>query len=528
VIRRHLDNAWYGDCRLDQQLAYLVNVPGVGWRVQVNDQQLLPLDSRNLPLYLRVTDTGPLKLAGQGNESGWAVQYDDSGWTVPYYATYGINPLIYVGQELVLSTVAMGSQGFRYVGDSGEVITGDQTVNHGTAWAQACGVIGPLWEWSHFGDLTIGQGDTGCIAEWQGKRYVLSTGQVYFIRVRRSGTTVCVYLVKPGYAEALWFDVSELGGADFPLEAVPVPPEPPKPEPPKPPDPKPPKPPMPTPVPPLPPLKTSERYWLHPNIDSDVPAAIHGDLATVDVFGLYVQWILEDARYGQVDTLSGIRQQGVNLGIEMGSIKPGDWHAENAIRDLPTVAQRVLAKGHRVCYLTMDEPLTAAKQRPEQPFDESVFAVVKFVEAARAAMPGVKVVWAEACPEIDLETQRKFLMGLDSWGCHLDGWHIDMDWHRAGTDAYDIIRTAKQYADDYKVPLGVYLVGYSHLTDDAYFSEVIVMATDLCSEASWCIDHVLVQAWAARTGTEKQDLPANFGEDGLFDLFGHVQEDIFQ
>jgi hypothetical protein len=319
-----------------------------------------------------------------------------------------------------------------------------------------------------------------------------------------------------------------------PLPPIPTP-EPPTPtEPPKP---------VPPPAETFPPLKTTQRYWLHPNIDSDVPGAVMTtDLQGVDVFGLYGQWILDDARWNQIPTLKHLRAQGINLGLEWGVLKPGDYHGEAAQAKLPIGAERVLSKGHVVGYLTMDEPLTGTYQTydangkliqldaPLIPLEEAAFAIAKFVEKAREAMPGVKVCWAEAWPQIELETMRKCLLILDSWGCRLDGWHLDVDWHRAkkeGLNPFDMIRLAKVYADDYKAPLGVYLVGYPHTLDEDYYNEVVVMAEDLHAEAVWCVDHVLIQSWTARTGTDKQDLPANTGEYGLFNLFQHVKAEIF-
>jgi hypothetical protein len=289
------------------------------------------------------------------------------------------------------------------------------------------------------------------------------------------------------------------------------------------------------------PIKSNERYWLHPNIDSDVVAACHADVSAVDVFGLYGQWILEDARYDKLDSLADIRKQGVNLSVEMGCVKPGDYHGEKAQSLVATVAERVAAKGHQVSWIVMDEPLTGIRQKydengklvecpPVQPLEEVAFAIAKFVQKIREEIPNVKVAWAEAWPNIDLEEMRKCLMILDSWGSRLDGWHLDVDWKRATkekSNAYSMIRAAKQYADDYRVQLGVYLVGYPHTTDKEYYDEVVGIAEQLHTEASFCVDHVLVQSWATRGETGPQNLPENLTADGLFPLFKHVQENIF-
>ena len=348
-----------------------------------------------------------------------------------------------------------------------------------------------------------------------------------------------------GHLRAIWATVEseQLGQIAGPLVITQPPqsllkpapkPEPqpePKPEPqPEPqPDPKPEPTPAPKPEPPLPPLRTAQRFWFGPNIDSvDLLQCGDVDLSDVDVFSLYIQWIVVDRRYDALKAsglLKKLRAQGLPLCLEMGSIKPEDWHAENAQAGLPMVAERIAALGHELLYIKMDEPLTSAKLRPEQPFEESVFAVAKFIEAAENVFPQAKVGWIEAWPHIDLETQRKFLMGLDSWGMVPAFWHLDIDWHRAaseGKDAHATIALAKKYADDYRIPLGVYFAGYSHATDEEYQKDVLSLADGAVSNIT-DIDHVLVQAWAERTGTGRQDIPANLGARGLLETFRLVR-----
>lgn len=287
---------------------------------------------------------------------------------------------------------------------------------------------------------------------------------------------------------------------------------------------------------PMPPLKTSERYWLHPNIDSvDLVESLHADLATVDVFGLYAQWILDDSRWDRIDTLEGIRSQGVNLAIEMSCIMEGDPHGEGTRATFPQIAERVRSKGHRVNWLCMDEPITKAKKNfPTMGIDEVGFAIVKWMEEARKQFPGVKIVLIEAWPEIELDQMRKCLMVLDSWGQHLDGWHLDIDRRRAvkeRKDMHAMVKKAKEYADQYKAALGVKFAGYSYLTDAEYRADVEAFAKDVAEKEHFAVDHICIQSWAERAIEPQhgpQDLPANLTQDGLFVTFGYIQENVFQ
>jgi hypothetical protein len=294
-------------------------------------------------------------------------------------------------------------------------------------------------------------------------------------------------------------------------------------------------------MPPLPPISTAERQWFGSNINSvDFLDVADADLSGIDVVSIYVQWILEDERYQKLlesGFLSKLRAKGIPLAIEMGSLKPGDYHGENAQANLPIIAQRVVAGGHKVCHLVMDEPLTGVRLAydangnlitvpPVQPLEESAFAIAKFVEKAREAMPGVNVGWAEAWPNVDLEEMRKCLMILDSWGCHLDGWHLDIDWKRAANehkDANGTIAHAKHYADQYRTPLGVYFAGYPTNTDQEFQQGVLDIANGALPSRPY-IDHVLVQSWAVRKDTNKQDIPANLPEFGLLETQRKVRE----
>ena len=490
------------------------------------------------PLFLVCSQPGvALKFAGKAANDYKTWEWIGGQW-YPRQNGYGNFSQMYDcnGNLHIVDDVAVGVNGWRYCICPDTLITGDSTYP----------VVHGLNEWTDLTDaqdrsLIAGQGNEqgGIQIYIDGQNRWLHKGQDYALRAHRSGFmyAFAFYNVEPDGLTAFIIFASE--DELRTLEVVqPLPPKPPDPtpDPPKPPDPEPePEPPVPTPEPPpvetFPPLKTTARYHLHPNIDSDVPGACKADLQTVDVFGLYVQWINEDARWDKIETLKHIRAQGVNLGIELSCIMEGDPHGENSRSNFPKIAQRVLDKGHRVSWLMMDEPIYKAHVNfPTMKIDEIAFAIAKWVEEAKKQFPGVKIALIEPWPSVDVEEMRQCLLVLDSWGCHLDALHLDIDRRRVHDQYHGMIKQAKVYAKDYNLALGVKFAGYSFLTDSEYRADVQKFAMDVAANEFSAIDHVCVQSWAERAQEPNhgpQDLPENFSQDGLFVTFGYIQEQIF-
>jgi hypothetical protein len=248
VKRDVFPNGRYADARLDGLC--VVQFPDH----LLVDGQWVALDTVVPPLYLRITPDGfPLQVACQdGNEHGRGNLVWDpvDGWGIASPYSYGINPVIYRGKDLIQSDPSDGSQGLRYIDQNAQVITGDQTINDQTEWAHFCNVHN-LSEWTQHGDITIGQGDTGCILVFQNIRYTLEPGAVFDIRFNRQNDScvVCIWKRAESAAVVLWFSKQEILQGVFPKEVVETPePIPPTPTP-EPPDP---IPPTPTPIPPKP------------------------------------------------------------------------------------------------------------------------------------------------------------------------------------------------------------------------------------------------------------------------------------
>jgi hypothetical protein len=219
VTRTPIVGGWYGDALASGE--YAVLIPDSHIETHVGQ---IPLDAGDSCLFLRVSNVGGFKFAGQSQHGRGTLEWN-GGWRVVAADSYGVNPVIYDRQgNLHRGHPDYGSQGFRYIRDDGSIATGDQTyvdpVNH-------------LWEFTVAGDVVIGQGETSAIAVADGKRYVIEPGDTRFIRVDRQGDQFAVTIVKMSERQTVIHRFTRTELSQYPQEAVtPPPPKPePKPEP---------------------------------------------------------------------------------------------------------------------------------------------------------------------------------------------------------------------------------------------------------------------------------------------------------
>lgn len=146
-----------------------------------------------------------------GPHADTALHWKAGAWDYTGRLAYGPSSVIFDRQNRlrVHSDRTQGPIGYRYVDEQGNIITGEATyidsVRH-------------IYEWTQYGDLTIGQGGEGphgqdpVIALYQGKRYVLAEGQCRFIRFTRTGERLAVSWVNQhnGSATILWLAASEI------------------------------------------------------------------------------------------------------------------------------------------------------------------------------------------------------------------------------------------------------------------------------------------------------------------------------
>jgi hypothetical protein len=161
------------------------------------------------PLYVRCTEVGGWKFAGQSNHNPETLEYRDGGWHPVPIVACGVSPVIYdLTGQLHISDCgpSVGSQGWRYVDSvTGALVTGDAT--YGSSFG--------LSEWTDIGGgWYIGQCNLarGC-ACWDGTTLrMIEPGDSWFIRARRDGDQVSIALVrKTGDPSILrWLTMAEL------------------------------------------------------------------------------------------------------------------------------------------------------------------------------------------------------------------------------------------------------------------------------------------------------------------------------
>jgi hypothetical protein len=272
MIRTTFPGGWYGDATPGGAYAVLF----ANSHVQTH-QGPIPLPASQplqSPLFLRVTDVGGFRCAGQSSsvEVPAAWEWTGAAWRALPPPCVGVSPLIYdLLGILHTSDGSIGSQGWRYCAQdgsgTGRLITGDQTYGPTSPIAQHYGVQG-LFEYSPAGpDLWVGQAayDGGGVQVWDGTTLrQLERGDCRFVRVQWAGEQVAITFTTPPQTVLIQTTLAELRALP-PVEA-PEPPEP-TPEPPEPPDPPvPPEPPQPPVVRPYPPIcevsMTTEQGWL--------------------------------------------------------------------------------------------------------------------------------------------------------------------------------------------------------------------------------------------------------------------------
>jgi hypothetical protein len=227
VVRLEIPGGWYGEGRLDRQYAVLVTNQFIATSAGRVELPRYVVDGREVAdnvLFLRVPPTGAFAISGQSHAGLGNWEWKDGLWRISS-PSFGVNPIIYDWLDRFYYAVpggGTGSQGYRYATHTNDLVTGDAT------YADPARAI---WEYTTYGDVTIGQGANGCIAIHGVLRYTLEPGDCRFVRYTRSADMLAVTMVKQvqGKTVLLWMNVQDL--ASFPPEGTIIPDPEPEPEP---------------------------------------------------------------------------------------------------------------------------------------------------------------------------------------------------------------------------------------------------------------------------------------------------------
>lgn len=220
--RQVITGGWYGEALTDGSMAVTRILPDGADVLTHHGSWATPGD---VSLFTRCgRPGGAFEAAGQSWVGKGTIVSQGGSWRVAG-PSCGVSPHIYAPDLVINENCRAGTQGFRQVSDLGQVLSGDATYRDASR---------TLWEYSTMGDLTVGQGEHGAVALYQGKRLVLEPGDCRWIRLNRSGDTIAITIVKqPEHVTViLRGQVQDL--MDYPIDVIDgqVPAPPPKQEPP--------------------------------------------------------------------------------------------------------------------------------------------------------------------------------------------------------------------------------------------------------------------------------------------------------
>lgn len=156
----------------------------------------LPLGQNTLYLTLPCDGSGRIAAVGGRDDRAWewvGGQWHDRG------SAFGVNAVIYDAKKQLRvvweAGTPTGSQGWRYVDDAGDLVTGD---------ASYADVERHLWERTCRGNICCGQGgdEEGLQCLVSGRRVLVRAGVVRFVRFERAGAAIALAWIQQDEASA--------------------------------------------------------------------------------------------------------------------------------------------------------------------------------------------------------------------------------------------------------------------------------------------------------------------------------------
>lgn len=194
MFNRQFANSWYSE-------AY----PNGNYVVTSFLQKILTINNIPVPigkdlLWTRMSPAG--KVAGQDHDGLFNFEYVNNQ-LIQRNRSFSVNPLIYKGEQLIEVALGDSHQGWRYIDDSGALISGD------ASFADPSRVIG---EYTTHGDITVGQSGFNVVALYNNKRHIINAVGASAIRFNRQGNDLAIaYYNTPSQTAFIhWLNTSEL------------------------------------------------------------------------------------------------------------------------------------------------------------------------------------------------------------------------------------------------------------------------------------------------------------------------------
>jgi hypothetical protein len=165
-------------------------------------------------MYTRLTNVGEFQIAAKSHSAGFVWHWKERGWERRAEISHGNQAHIFDQHgNLIVQTPGpdKDSQGYRYVDPVRGVVGGSDTYSDRTALARELGVKN-LWEWTYIDGIAIGQGEDGVIAQIQGKRKKIESGDCRFIQFKKTGAKISLAFPRFAQKDAIlmWLTVDEL------------------------------------------------------------------------------------------------------------------------------------------------------------------------------------------------------------------------------------------------------------------------------------------------------------------------------
>lgn len=225
---------------------FVVGFHSGGLRTHLGDVPK-PTQEQTFLLFNRITNVGGFKIASKSQSSDQTYVWESGSWRDVGRISHGVEGHAFDDAGTLVIIIPGGdqeSQGLRYYDPAAPAVcnwdvqgltpgwvTGSPSYNSNTSCAQALGVT-RLFAWTRLGDVAVGQGeDGGALIQYQGRHYLLESGDTQFIQFHRTGDQLAVAISKLREQSAVlhWLTVGEitslpLYAADEPPVIVPPPP----------------------------------------------------------------------------------------------------------------------------------------------------------------------------------------------------------------------------------------------------------------------------------------------------------------
>jgi hypothetical protein len=211
-----------------------------------------------------------------------------------------------------------------------------------------------------------------------------------------------------------------------------------------------------------------------------------------------------------VDAFRKLKQWGIDIAIEVGSVKEYDCNAERTPAETLQWVANVRDAGSFVRFLAMDEPIASGLKSCGRTLDEIAKSTATYVRTVRSGdsnidnRPPLEVGDIEAYPSTSVADIKRWISLLKAYGYKPAFFHLDVNIHyldkNPRIDAAATISDLKQYFSEERIPFGIIIwSGYDpENSDQEYYNFALRWANKV---HFWIgsLDQIVIQSWVTRS-----------------------------